>query len=211
MTDDMIGKRFCRLIVVKKIDDYVSKSGGKHKRYSCICDCGKCVSVLKEHLTSGRQKSCGCLRKENGIFKHGEIDSRLYKIWGNMCNRCSNTRNPAWERYGGRGIKVCDGWKEYINFKNWALKNGYSDSLSIDRINNDGDYEPNNCRWVDKFVQANNKRSNHIIKYGGETKTLSEWAKHLNISYKVLFNRVKTLNWDIEKAFTQPVRKSPKK
>lgn len=192
-----------------RTDDYIAPSGGVHKKYSCICDCGKFVDVLKEHLTSGRQKSCGCLKKENGTIKHQEIYTRLYRIWGNMCNRCSNPNNPAWKNYGGRGIFVCDSWKSYENFRDWANANGYTDKLTIDRINNNLGYNPLNCRWVDDFTQANNKRNNHIVIYNGQSKTLSEWANYLQIPYKTLYRRLVTLEWDINRAFNQPLRKSP--
>lgn len=208
MEDKMIGARFERLIVEKRVEDYVSPSNGHHIRYTCLCDCGKRVNVLKEYLKSGRQKSCGCLRKENGNPTHREIHTRLYKIWGNMCNRCSNPNNPAWSRYGQRGILVCDEWKSYENFRNWAKTNGYTDSLTIDRIDNNKGYNPDNCRWVDRYAQANNKRNNHIVEYDGYKKTLSEWASYLGIPYKTLHHRVVGLNWDIERAFTQPIRKS---
>ena len=204
----MIGEKFERLVVEKQTDDYITPSGGHHKRYTCLCECGKRVDVLKEYLTSGRQKSCGCLKKENGHPTHREIHTRLYKIWGNMCNRCSNPNNPAWDRYGKRGILVCDDWKLYENFRDWAKSNGYNDDLTIDRIDNDRGYNPDNCRWADRYTQANNKRDNHIVEFKGQKKTLSEWASYLGIPYKTLHNRVVRLNWDIERAFTQPMRKS---
>lgn len=208
MGEEMIGKKFGRLTVRKRVDDYIAPSGGTHKNYECICECGAVVNILKEHLTSGRQKSCGCLRKDNGIQKHGEIKTRLYRIWGNMCNRCTNPNNPAWKNYGGRGISVCDEWKEYINFRDWAFANGYTPNLTIDRINNNGNYCPSNCRWADTYTQANNKRNNRVIEYHGQTKTLNEWSKYLGIPYKDLHNRIR-LGWDIKRAFEQPLRKSP--
>ena len=207
--DQMVNKRFGRLTVIKRVEDYVTKSGGRHARYLCACDCGVQKEVMKEYLTSGRVRSCGCLRKENGNPTHMEIHTRLYTIWGNMCNRCSNPNNPAWERYGGRGISVCDEWKKYEGFRDWAYANGYDDTLTIDRINNDCGYEPSNCRWTDTITQANNKRNNNLITYRGETKTLAEWARKLGISYKVLHHRVVGLGWEIDRAFEQPVRKSP--
>lgn len=206
MTDEIIGKRFGRLIVEKRTDDYITPSGGAHKKYMCLCDCGAYVEVIKEHLTSGRQRSCGCLRRENGIATHGETHTRLYKIWGNMCNRCSNPNNPAWERYGGRGIFVCNEWRNFECFRDWANANGYKDNLTIDRIDNNMGYNPQNCRWVNAFVQANNKRNNHLIEYDGQTMTLGEWAKNLHIPYKTLHRRVTFLGWEIERAFNQPLR-----
>ena len=208
MEDSLIGKRFERLTVESRAEDYVSPSGNKHCRYLCVCDCGNKKIVYKEHLTSGRTKSCGCLKKENGRPTHREIHTRLYKIWGNMCNRCSNRANPAWKNYGGRGIVVCEEWKSYEKFREWAYTNGYSDNLSIDRIDNDKGYSPDNCRWVDSYTQANNKRNNHVVEYNGESRTLAEWANYLNIPYRTLHHRVVGLGWDVDRAFTQPLRKS---
>ena len=204
----MIGKHFCMLEVIKRDKDYISPSGGVHKRYVCVCDCGNTISVLKEHLTSGRQKSCGCLRSLNGRPTHMQTKTRLYKIWGNMVNRCTNKSNPAWSNYGGRGITVCDQWRKFEAFRDWALHNGYSDSLSIDRIDNDLGYCPDNCRWVDRYIQANNKRNNHIVEYMGVSKTISAWAIEANIPYKTLHRRIKTLKWDIGRALNTPVRKN---
>ena len=211
MEDKIIGERYGRLLVVERANDYISKSGGAHRKYVCVCDCGNRVEVLKEHLMSGRQKSCGCLRKENGRPTHREIHTRLYKIWGNMCNRCPNPNNPAWHRYGGRGITVCDEWKSFECFRDWAKANGYSESLTIDRKDNNGGYNPTNCRWVDNFTQANNKQNNRLIEYNGEIKTVAEWANIVNIPYKTLYRRIAGLGWAVERAFTQPVRTSSAK
>lgn len=211
MEDQIIGNQFGRLHVLSQCTDYVAPSGGVHKRYLCRCDCGNTTEVLKEHLLSGRKKSCGCLRRENGRPTHREIHTRLYKIWGNMCNRCTNSNNPAWGNYGGRGIYVCDQWKSYENFRDWANANGYGDKLTIDRIDNNAGYSPDNCRWVSDCVQANNKRNNHLIEYNGETKTIAEWAAVLHVPYKTLHRRIVSLHWGIERAFTQPVRTQPAK
>lgn len=207
MIDEMIGMQFGRLTVIEKAADYVSPTGGIHKRYLCECTCGNTTIALKEWLTSGSKKSCGCLRHESRGKTHGEIHTRLYKIWGNMCNRCSNPNNPAWERYGGVEIYVCEEWKHYENFREWAYKSGYSDDLTIDRIDNSKGYNPDNCRWADRIQQANNKTCNLFVEYNGETKTLSEWARVLEIPYKTLHRRVVSLGWKLEQAFTQPLRK----
>ena len=211
MEDNMIGTRFGKLVVVSVAPVYTAPSGGIHKRYSCKCDCGNQVMVLKEHLTSGRQKSCGCLKKLNGNPTHREIHTRLYRIWGNMCNRCLNYNNPAWDDYGGRGITVCSEWKKYENFRDWAKTNGYTDNLTIDRSDNDMGYTPQNCRWVDGFVQANNKRNNRYITFNNQTMTLSNWAKLFGIPYKTLHRRIVGLGWTVERAFTQPLRNSTTK
>ena len=199
-------EKYGRLTVVKRVDDYVSPSGGKHHAYLCKCDCGNEVVILKDHLISGRQKSCGCLRHENGRRTHGEIDTRLYEIWGNMLNRCSNPNNPAWKNYGGRGIQVCEEWKKYESFRDWSLSNGYSDELTIDRINNNYNYCPDNCRWTDVITQANNTRRNHNVEYNGETHTISEWARIKNIPYKTLHRRIVSLKWNISDALNTSVK-----
>lgn len=207
MVDDMIGKTFGILKVLSREEDDISPSGGRHRKYLCECGCGSIVNVFKEHLTSGRQRSCGCLKKNCGHPTHREIHTRLYQIWGNMVNRCTNPNNPAWKRYGGRGIGVCREWIDYTTFSKWAKQNGYKDSLSIDRIDNDGNYCPENCRWVGVIAQANNKNNNHLVIYNGETKTISEWSRLLGIPYKTLHRRIVSLGWEIERAFTQPLRK----
>lgn len=211
MKDEMIGKKFGRLLVVEQATDYISASGSTHKKYRCVCDCGNHTETLKEHLSSGKTRSCGCLRRENGRPTHKEIHTRLYTIWGNMCNRCSNPNNPAWDRYGGRGITVCDEWKSYECFRDWAKNNGYTDELTIDRLDNNSGYNPSNCRWVDKIVQANNKRNNHFVEYNGQTKTIAEWAQVVNIPYKTLHHRIVGLNWSVERAMTQLPRGTNRK
>lgn len=198
------GDRFGKLVVLNEVPSYIAPSGGVHRRYRCMCDCGSTVDVLKEHLTSGRTKSCGCLKGREKT--HGEIHTRLYRIWGNMVNRCTNQNNPAWYRYGGRGITVCDEWKNYEAFRDWAVSNGYRDDLTIDRVDNDKGYSSSNCRWATVTEQNNNTRRNHLLSYNGETKTMAEWSCELEIPYKTLHRRIKSLHWDVEKALTQPVR-----
>lgn len=211
MENEIIGKRFGRLVVIDRANDFVSPSGRTRIKYKCVCDCGNQKEILRDCLISGRTKSCGCLLKENKKSTHGEIHTRLYRIWGNMCNRCSNPNNPVWNRYGGRGITVCDEWKSYECFSAWAKTSGYTDDLTIGRIDNNDGYNPLNCRWVDDFVQANNKRNNHLIEYDGKIMTIAEWAKELGIPYKTLHQRIVGYNWTTERAFTQPLRKSPTK
>ena len=204
--DINIGDKICMLTIIDYAEDYIAPSGGVHKVFMCRCDCGKIVKVLKEYITSGRQKSCGCLRKKNGVKKHGMIKTRLYHIWGNMVNRCTNENNPAYHNYGGRGIFVCEEWKDFSNFMKWACENGYNETLTIDRINNDDGYYPDNCRWADIITQANNKRSNVYIEYDGQTYTMMEWSKIIGIPYKTLHNRITSNKWRIERAFNEPLR-----
>lgn len=165
--------------------------------------------MLGENLRRGKTTSCGCYRKDKLAREHtthGETESRLYAVWCAMKARCHNKNNEAYDRYGGRGIIVCAEWREsFESFQEWAIHNGYADDLSIDRIDNDGNYEPGNCRWVTGVAQANNRRSNRIYEIDGETHTLTEWAQIRGINPKTLFNRIYT-GWDFEDALNTPVK-----
>lgn len=153
----------------------------------CVCECGNEVIALHRDVKRGHTKSCGCLQRERAKkakTKHGESssDNRLYTIWKGIKARCCNSNNPAYKNYGARGIQVCKEWlHDFTPFKEWALKNGYDDKLTLDRINNDGNYEPLNCRWVTRKEQCRNKRNNHFVEYNGERKTISEWSEELGI------------------------------
>ena len=131
---------------------------------------------------------------------------RLYRIWANMRTRCNNRNFPKYADYGGRGISVCEAWKSFGPFKEWAMSSGYRDDLTLDRIDNDGNYCPENCRWTTQKKQCNNKRNNHTLSYNGETLTISEWAQRLNMNYFSLHDRITKLGWSAEKALTTPVK-----
>lgn len=198
---DIIGKRYGNLIVIKKI----KKS--KRNDFLCKCDCGTKKVICKSSLINGFTKSCGCLikkGKENIFYKHGLTNTRIYNIYFSIKKRCYQSKDISYKNYGGRGIKVCDEWlnKEngFINFYNWAMQNGYRDDLSIDRIDNNGNYEPNNCRWTTKTFQNNNKRNNININFNEETHTLKEWSEILNLNYKTIFKRYKN-GYSIEDIF----------
>lgn len=137
---------------------------------------------------------------------HGESKTRLFKIWDNMIQRCTNEKYPRFGNYGGRGIFVCDEWKEYATFSTWAKASGYSDDLTIDRKDNNKGYFPDNCRWVSYEAQNNNQRSNYRITYHNATHTLAEWAKILEINYETLKSRLRRNHWSVDRAFTTPVR-----
>lgn len=143
-------------------------------------------------------------RYKNGFDFYNPSHNRMYHIWHDMKRRCYQPQNKRYSRYGARGIKVCDEWLDFQNFFDWSQVNGYGDELSIDRINSDGDYCPENCRWADAETQANNRTNNRYITYNGETKTLKQWSKEIGIGYYALRGRFQR-GWGVEKAFTRPL------
>lgn len=143
--------------------------------------------------------------KDNPNYKDGRKGTRLYRIYRNMLSRCNNANSPSYLRYGKRGICVCEEWAQnFVSFKDWAYNNGYSDELTIDRIDNDGDYEPKNCRWVTTKDQALNTSRNRFISIGGTTKTLTEWCEIYSINYKTVQDRLNR-GWEHERAITTPI------
>lgn len=140
---------------------------------------------------------------KNPNYKHGLKGTRVFRIWSNMKTRCNNPNSNYYKRYGGRGIKVCDEWNDFQVFYDWAMSNGYNDNLSIDRINNNGNYEPSNCRWVDMKTQGRNRCSNHLIIINGETKTIEEWCVQYNINRHTVQDRLKR-GWDEIRAIVEP-------
>lgn len=203
---DLTGQRFGRWMVLER----VWRSDSTQTLWLCRCDCGNMGILNTRNLRSGKSKSCGCLQKE-AVSKsntiHGMRNTRLYTIWLKMKNRCQNSNHKDYHLYGGRGITVCNEWQQFEPFYEWAMSNGYSEDLTIDRINNDGGYSPDNCRWATVKEQANNKRNTCWVTYNGETRTLSEWSELVGIKHSVLQSRICKLHWDIEKAFTTPVRR----
>lgn len=217
---DLTGQRFGMLVVLGVSKDvYIDpKRGKKYKKWDCQCDCGKIVSRTTYSLTNKklRNPSCGCNRikcaKEN-FTKHGGRKDRLYHIWASIKDRCTRESNKYYYIYGARGISVCDEWlNDYSAFKEWAYANGYNENAgymqcTIDRIDTNGNYCPENCRWVGLDVQSNNKSNNITIEYNGETHTLIEWSRILGIKWGTLRKRLLDLNWSVKEAFTIPVSK----
>lgn len=153
------------------------------------------------------------LRKEHsgGKYIHGEGKTRIYRIWASMKQRCFNPKAHAYERYGGRGITMCEEWaNDYLCFKEWAMNNGFSEDLSIDRIDNNQGYFPENCRWATRAQQQRNKRTTRFATLNGETKSLAEWEEITGIGKRVLWNRLFIFEWTDEKALTTPI-KHPRK
>lgn len=198
-TLDLVGQKFGRLTVTK----YLCVEKNKNI-WLCKCECGNLVKVNTGNLTSGNTKSCGCLQKQRASksnIKHGKRNTRLYRIWLNMKDRCCNKHNKRYEYYGGRGIAVCNEWKDdFQAFYDWSMVNGYSDNLTIDRINVDGNYEHYNCRWVDMKTQRINARNTNNITIDGVTKCLKDWCVTLHLNYSTVHARINRLHWDIKKA-----------
>lgn len=142
-----------------------------------------------------------------GNYKHGLRNTRLYRIWAGMKNRCYNKNDPHYLRWGAKGIAVCDEWRnDFQAFYDWAMSHGYSDKLTLDRINSNGNYEPFNCRWATVKEQNRNKKNVKFIEYNGESKLLDEWAEMFGIKPKTLWMRLYFYNWPVEKAFTVKAR-----
>jgi hypothetical protein len=205
----MEGKRFGRLTVIK-----FEESNKKGRIWLCKCDCGNEVMVSTGVLNSGRKKSCGCLQKEVGernmeiSTKHGMKGTRIYRIWQNMKRRCSNRNCREYLHYGGRGISVCEDWaNDFLSFYKWSIENGYTDELTIDRIDVNGNYEPSNCRWSTVKEQATNRRSNLSIEINGETKTVKEWCNISGITESTFYDRIHR-GWQGEMLLSKPRRKS---
>ena len=205
---DLTGERFGRLTVI----DCVGTDKRYHKKWKCRCDCGNEIIVLSTNLLTGQTKSCGCWRsdlaKENNTT-HGGTGTRLFNAWQSMRDRCSNPNNKSFGRYGGRGITVCKEWDAYVAFRDWSLANGYSDALSIDRIDNDGNYEPSNCRWATPKQQGNNRGNNRILCYMGESHTTAEWSRILGIHHSTIHGRLNN-GWSVDEALSTIPKKRRK-
>lgn len=185
---DYIGKKFGYWTIL-----YATKGNGRKKTYICECKCGSKKAVALDTLKLGTSKSCGCFHKEQLSKKmttHGQTGKRIMSIYYNIKSRCYNEKNNRFKDYGDRGIKMCDEWKNNSSlFVKWSMENGYADNMSIDRIDNDGDYCPNNCRWVLLKEQAQNKRNSILFTFYGVTKNLKEWCECIGESYQKMYGR----------------------
>ena len=207
---DLTGQRFGRLTVVGRADNYITPKGAKFSRWNCICDCGKKTIVVSSSLRSGNTTSCGCYHDQccrERRIKHGKSGGKLNWVWTAMKERCLNPNSKDYKYYGARGITVCDDWENsFESFMDWAYSNGYQEGLSIDRINVDGDYCPDNCRWADAKMQANNTTRNRKITYNGETHTVSEWSEITGIKYRTILQRA-NMGWNAERILMEPAKR----
>lgn len=219
-TNREINKKYERLTVIEFIKQepkmIKGKQNGWEYYYKCKCDCGNEVIKTLTNLRRKHAMSCGCLKSEvshNNILKFAKTQNgettgeyrRLYRIYRGMNKRCYDNLTDAYKYYGELGVEICDEWRsDYINFKTWAIQNGYKDNLTIDRINVNGNYEPSNCRWVDMKTQANNKKNNRIVEYKGESKTLAQWCEELKLNYDRTLTRLTVCHMTPEQAFELP-------
>ena len=205
---DLTGQRFGRLTVVER-----AGTAGSNATWLCNCDCGNVKIVSARSLKTGNTKSCGCLFNEANAKRcvtHGAKKTRLYRIWQGMKRRCDTPSASCYKDYGGRGIAVCEEWlHDFPAFQNWAFANGYAEDLTIDRIDVNGNYCPDNCKWSNAETQANNKRTSHVETFNGETHTVSEWAKITGLSRGLIKDRLR-LGWSIERALTEPIHAQTK-
>lgn len=201
---DISGQKFGKLTAI----EFVGVDANRNAQWRFKCDCGREIVASGSRVRNGHTKSCGCLQKERASeiiqnynkgpsykqptrYTHGGSKTRLYDIWVHMKLRCDNSNRDNYKYYGGRGIKVCKEWREdFSSFRDWALSHGYKDGLTIDRIDSNGNYEPDNCRWATVKEQQNNKRNNRMITIDGKTKTMAQWANEKGINYKSLANRI---------------------
>lgn len=174
------------------------------------CQCGNEKEVYISNLTSGKSTNCGCIQRiknHNRMTTHGQSKTKLYNVWAGIKRRCYNPNQKSYVDYGGRGIRMCDEWKENFDiFYEWAISNGYQEGkVEIDRIDVNGHYTPTNCRWITKKKNTNNKRNNYYIEYRGEIKTASELGEEFGLSPNTIIKRLNN-GWDIEKALMQPYK-----
>lgn len=178
----------------------------KYRRVSAKCECGNIKLFRLSDIQKGGSTNCGCVRKaylRSKNTKHGESGTKLYRRWKGIIERCNYKNHFAYHRYGGRGISVCKEWiDDFLTFKEWAVNNGYQGFGEVDRINNDGNYEPNNCRIVTRKQNCRNKSNNHNATMNGETKCLSEWAEQYNTTPDLLYHRINNMGWSLEKALS---------
>lgn len=198
--EDLTGKKFQRLTVVER----VFKENKKETYWLCVCDCGKETTVMSQHLKDGHTSSCGCLQKEkvkSMMTEHGMSNTKLFKVWRGIIDRTMYPSSKSYKHYGQRGITICSEWYEsFETFYKWAIENGYKEGLTLDRVDVDGNYTPDNCRWTGWKEQENNRTNNHIITYKGETHTMKEWSEIRGIKYSTLSMRINKWHWDVGRA-----------
>jgi hypothetical protein len=204
-----VSRHWTRLTLVEDLGmQPYGKNGRNQHRIECQCDCGNKTDVTLSALRSGLTRSCGCLATEGRVQRnltHGQTGTRLYHTWAAMQQRCYNQNEFSYKDYGGRGINICDQWRTFEPFMTWALATGYTDTLTIERILNDGDYCPENCKWIPREEQARNTRANRLVAAWEEIKVMKAWAEdsRCRVPYPTLKGRLDR-GWEPERAISQP-------
>lgn len=201
-------QRFGSLLVIGPVNKKVL--GKKYGTYwLCLCDCGGTHIVRGDRLKKGEVTCCKPCRVDKHITHNGS-KTRLYQTWKSMFYRVYNKEAHNYKHYGGKGLEICKEWHDFENFRDWALSNGYKDDLTIDRIDNDKGYNPENCRWILHKEQARNKSSNLYYTINGETKLLKDWAEEYGFKYLTIYSRVILKGISIETALNTPSVKDDK-
>lgn len=194
---DLKGKKFGHLTV----KEYIGTDKHNNAKWLCQCDCGNECEAISPALKQGKKMSCGCVSykgENNGMYKHGKSNTRIHKIWDGIKYRCNNQNATGYKNYGGRGIGVCHEWESsFESFYKWAMSNGYNDDLSIERIDYNKGYCPENCKWIPLGEQPRNRRNTRTLTYNGITKTFQEWADDIGIKYATLYSRYRK-GWSVE-------------
>lgn len=198
---DLTGKRFNRLKVIERAANF--PGGNRTARWHCICDCGNSTISSATELRNGRAKSCGCYSMDvwdKSRYKHGAHRDKVYKIWTQIKQRCLNPADATYHNYGARGITIAEEWQsDYAAFAEYMGERP-SDKHTVERIDNDGNYEPGNVRWATRSEQGRNKRTNRMVTHDGRTMCLKDWAAHSGIPYYTLRYRILVAKWSIERA-----------
>jgi hypothetical protein len=201
-----VGDKYYRWTIIKETQKMEDK-----RCFVCKCDCGTVSTIRLSTLRQGKSKSCGCLAREKAselgkkAFRHGKCHTRIYQIWADIKQRCMNPKIVGYKNYGGRGISVCTEWFNFDSFYKWSVLSGYKKELTIERIDNNGNYEPSNCTWIPASKQIRNQRRSHRITYNDRTQILTEWAKEVGLKKNTLVSRFRN-GWSTEKALTTPMQ-----
>lgn len=197
---NLSGQKFGKLTVLKRI-----KNKGHNPHFLCLCECGNLKECDSYMLKYGKITSCGCDSKQKRIIahtKHNETKTRLYNIWQQMKQRCYNEKSISFIYYGQKNITICNEWKyDYLNFRNWAMNNGYKENLTLDRIDTKGNYCPENCRWISNAKQQRNKNNNRFLTFKNKTLCVAEWSEKTGIKSQTIYQRLRR-NWTIERTLT---------
>ena len=202
---DLMGMKFGKLTVIKRVEN----KNGHSATWECRCDCGTVFSVAGTALRAGQKHCKKCTPRWGNKIIHNMSRSRIYRIWHGIKDRCNNNNSDAYRNYGARGITFCIEWNEFLPFYDWAMQNGYTDELTIDRIDNNGNYEPSNCRFITILEQQKNKRTCIFIEKDGKRQIIADWAKETGLAQNVISNRLR-YGWSMNRIFS-PVRSRKRK